>query len=376
MANILTHLQQLVTNPSITPHDAGCQDYIFSHLSRLGFRCQRFKQNKVDNLYAEIGNHGPRLVFAGHTDVVETGPLNNWQYPPFELTEINQNVYGRGVADMKGAVACMLTLAENWTKQTKITNGILGFLFTSGEEGDDYLDGTPFVMQKLKEQNIKIDFCVVGEPTSFKQTGDVIKVGRRGSLTGKATIKGRQGHVAYPHLAQNAIHMGLPFLTELSAYIWDTGNEHFDSSSLQITKILSSTSAANVIPGELEFQFNIRFNNLHTSEKIRQRISALATKHHLDLNWIWTTSGEPFLTSTGKLLTITQKCIEEICGDKPELSTSGGTSDARFIAPFDIEVIELGLPNQTIHQANECTTLKDLQLLEKLYFNITEKLLS
>ena len=372
MTTLLTHLQHLVAHPSVTPNDAGCQDYIFTCLNQLGFRCQRFKQNKVDNLYAEIGTIGPRLVFAGHTDVVETGPIDNWQYPPFELTNENHKIYGRGVADMKGAVAAMLCLAEIWAKNPTTPKGILGFLFTSGEEGDDYLDGTPFVMQKLKEQKLKIDYCVVGEPTSLNQTGDVIKVGRRGSLTGKAVIKGQQGHVAYPHLAQNALHMGLPFLNELSQYIWDTGNEHFDPTSLQITKVTTSTSAANIIPGELEFQFNIRFNNLHSSEEIRHFISKLAAEHHLDLNWTWTTSGEPFLTATGRFLKTIQDSIQEICGNKPELSTSGGTSDARFIAPFDIEVIELGVPNQTIHQANECTTLKDLDILEKLYYKITE----
>lgn len=274
---------------------------------------------------------------------------------------------------MKGALAAMLEVATEWAQAKN--SGILGFLFTSGEEGDDFLDGTPYVMQKLQEQKIKVDYAIVGEPSSTQRTGDSIKIGRRGSLSGKVSISGIQGHVAYPQFAENAIHKALPFLTALSQKHWDDGNEFFPSSSLQLTRIQIPNAAGNVIPGILEFEFNIRYNSLHHSEDIKQKIDSLALKYGLEFNCQWRLSGEPFLTRQGYLIDTVQTCIKQINHDAAELSTSGGTSDARFIAPLGIEVIELGLPNASIHQVNEYIHLDDLITLKNLYLAITKALL-
>jgi len=367
------HLKELVKLKSITPLDAGCQLYIKTILENRGFRCQTWQINQVSNLYAEIGTQGPRFVFAGHTDVVEPGPLQQWRFPPFELTEHEGYLYGRGVADMKGAVAAMLAVASQW----KASNpGILGFLITSGEEGQDYQDGTPFVMQALQQQGIHIDYCIVGEPSSDSITGDTIKNGRRGSLSATLTISGAQGHVAYPHHADNAIHKALPFLTALSAKIWDMGNTFFPASTLQITRVFVPTSARNVIPGTLEVDFNIRFNTEHDSVSIKQQILDLAKHHGIEANFEWELSGEPFITPLGKLIEISQNVIQKHLGHTAVLSTSGGTSDARFIAPYQIQVIELGVPNASIHQPNECVSKVELTQLAHLYLEICTTLLS
>jgi len=367
------HLKELVKLKSITPLDAGCQLYIKTILENRGFRCQTWQVNQVSNLYAEIGTKGPRFVFAGHTDVVEPGPLQQWHFPPFELTEHEGYFYGRGVADMKGAIATMLAVASQWKSSNP---GILGFLITSGEEGRDYQDGTPFVMQALQQQGIHIDYCIVGEPSSDSITGDTIKNGRRGSLSATLTIPGAQGHVAYPHLADNAIHKALPFLTALSAKIWDMGNAFFPASTLQITRIFVPTSARNVIPGTLEVDFNIRFNTEHDAASIQQQILDLAKQHDCDAEFQWELSGEPFITPSGKLIEISQNVIQKHLGHTAVLSTSGGTSDARFIAPYQIQVIELGVPNASIHQPNECVSKVELTQLAHLYLEICTTLLS
>ena len=373
MLTLLHHLEALVAYPSITPEDAGCQTYIHQYLQDLGYSCQILSKNKVSNLYAEYGHGGKRLVFAGHTDVVTPGPLENWDTPPFQLTQKHERLYGRGVADMKGAVAAMLSLAKAWAENPGL--GTLGFLLTSGEEGDDFLDGTPYVMQQLQQQGTHIDYVIVGEPSSQVFSGDTIKVGRRGSLSGKASIKGIQGHVAYPQHALNAIHHALPFLTALSQKHWDDGCEHFPPSTLQMTNIDIPNPAKNVIPGILTFEFNLRYNPQQTSEGIKEMILGLAREHQIDLHCDWQLSGEPFLTPPGPLTQTVKTCIKDLTHCSPECSTSGGTSDARFIAPYGIEVIELGLPNPTIHQANENIAHQDLTQLYALYLHITDALL-
>ena len=312
------------------------------------------------------------MVFAGHTDVVEPGPIENWKYPPFELTIENNLLYGRGVADMKGAIAAMLEIAKHYPSMQ--SKGILGFLITSAEEGDDYLDGTPYIMQKLYEQGIKIDYCIVGEPSANNHSGDTIKNGRRGSMNGQIIIKGKQGHVAYPHLAKNALHKALPFLTALSQKVWDHGHKHFPATTLQITNILLSTSAKNVIPGTVTVQFNIRFNTHHTSAKLQQSIMLMAKEYDLEIEVAWQVSGEPFLTSSGRLIEVSQQAIKSCCHQLAELSTSGGTSDSRFIAPYQVEVIEIGVPNTTIHQPNECIHIDDLEKIMEIYLEICRRI--
>ena len=364
-----TYLTALVSHPSISPEDAHCQDYIAKILQNLGFRVDFFPSGKVQNLYAEWGEKGPLLVFAGHTDVVEPGPLSNWKTPPFELHEQEGYWFGRGVADMKGSIAAFMVAVDTFL-QAPLPYGRIGCLLTSGEEGEAYLDGTPFVLKKLIAGGTRIDACIIGEPTAEKLSGDMIKNGRRGSISATGKILGQQGHVAYPALAQNALHMALPFLSTLSQLILDEGNEAFEASTLQITRIENFTKARNVIPGTVEFDFNIRFNTEHSSENIQQKIEELAKDMHLPIDWIWSVSGEPFITQNQAFLSICQKSIEKVCGQHPILSTSGGTSDARFIAPYGIPVLEIGLPNQRIHQPNESTQISEVHKLTEIYLEI------
>lgn len=345
-------------------------------LKPLGFRCQRFDNPPVANFYAEYGEGGSLLIFAGHTDVVPEGDRKAWQYDPFDLTEIDGMLYGRGVADMKGSLAAMLIAAQQWVTNTKHTNGRLGFLITSGEEGDDYNLGTPYVMTQLHKQGVKANYCIVGEPSSSKRVGDVIKIGRRGSLTGKLQLQGKQGHVAYPHLAQNPIHKIAPALAELSNITWDQGNAHFPPTSLQITHIHSGGQANNIIPQDITVHFNIRYSTEHTAESLQQIIEDCFAKHQLQPTIQWTLNGRPFLTDKGRLLVACEKVILNHTLLAPELSTSGGTSDGRFIAPYGVEVVELGPVNQTIHQINECVAHEDLKILSDLYYGIILELLS
>ncbi len=371
---IKTILQQLIACPSLTPDDAGCQDVMLNFLRNLDFRCQQFDSPPVANFYAEYGEGDTLFVFAGHTDVVPVGDLSLWHTDPFTLTLQDGMLYGRGVADMKGSLAAMLIAAQRWVEHQPQC-GRLGFLITSGEEGDDYLAGTPYVMQQLQQQNKHIDFCIVGEPSSTQSIGDVIKVGRRGSLSGKLHLQGKQGHVAYPHLAKNPIHMIAPALAELSATIWDQGSEHFPPTSFQITHIHSGGQASNIIPQDLHMHFNLRFSPVHTSEALQTAIVACFARHNLQPNIEWTLSGNPFLTHTGKLLQTCQQVIHKHTQKNPECSTSGGTSDGRFIAPYGIEVIELGPINQTIHQINESVSLDDLVILSNMYYDIVRTLI-
>lgn len=365
-------LAKLISFQSITPADAGCQSFMIHYLEELGFKCQRFNKAKVDNFFAFYGTSGPLLVFAGHTDVVPVGDSDKWQTNPFVLTQQDGMLYGRGTADMKGSLAAMLIMANRFITQYPTFQGRLGFLITSGEEGDDFNDGTPYVMQQLKEQGIAIDYCIVGEPSSTHKTGDVIKIGRRGSLSAKVTLQGKQGHVAYPHLADNPIHKISSFLAELTTTQWDKGNEHFPPTSMQITYLHSGGHASNVIPGELSFDMNFRYCTEQTDALLKEKVASLFQKHNLKPQINWRLNGEPFLTSNGLLLECCQKAISDKTGSRPKLSTDGGTSDGRFIAPYGVEVVELGPVNATIHQVNECVSLQDLQMLESVYFSICE----
>ncbi|MGV3740601.1 MAG: succinyl-diaminopimelate desuccinylase [Gammaproteobacteria bacterium] len=371
---MLAILQKLIAFPSLTPSDAGCQKYMIDFLQNLGFICQRFDSGPVANFYAEYGEGDSLFVFAGHTDVVPVGDQSLWHSNPFELTQKEGQLYGRGVADMKGSLAAMLITAQRWVTESS-KRGKLGFLITSGEEGDDYACGTPYVMQQLQNQGKKIDFCIVGEPSSTQRVGDMIKIGRRGSLTGKLRLQGKQGHVAYPHLAKNPIHMAAPVLAELSAKVWDQGSEHFPPTSLQITHIHSGGEASNIIPQELKMHFNFRFSPVHTAEQLQTQIMNCFTNHQLEPDIEWTLSGNPFLTRTGKLLETCQQIIRQHTQQDPECSTSGGTSDGRFIAPYGVEVIELGPVNKTIHQINESVALADLVMLSEMYYDIVNEIL-
>ncbi|RUQ80993.1 succinyl-diaminopimelate desuccinylase [Legionella septentrionalis] len=374
MTEIRELLAALISFPSITPRDEGCQEYMIAYLEKAGFQCQRFNCDPVANFFACYGTHGPLLLFAGHSDVVPAGDRAKWARDPFALTEENGVLFGRGTADMKGSLACMMTAASHFIKKYPDFPGRLGFLITSGEEGDQFDLGTPYVMAHLKEQGIHPDYCIVGEPSSSKMVGDVIKIGRRGSLTAKIVVHGKQGHVAYPHLAENPIHKVIPALQELTAYAWDAGNRYFPPTSLQITHIEAGGQAGNIIPGTLTLQFNLRYSTEQTAKLIEQQVQACFSRYDLNAEITWRLNGEPFLTDHGRLLDCTLKSIKFHMDFAPELSTSGGTSDGRFIAPYGVEVIELGPVNETIHQINECVSLNELLKLGDIYYTICEEL--
>ena len=348
---------------------------MIEHLEQLGFKCQRFNNPPVANFFARLGDKAPLFVFAGHTDVVPVGDASKWQSDPFSLHEKDQILYGRGTADMKGSLACMLIAAERFVKAYSDFAGSLGFLITSGEEGDEFHLGTPYVMDQLDQQGVNIDFCIVGEPSSTKRVGDMIKIGRRGSLTATIELQGKQGHVAYPHLAQNPIHQISPALLELTSMEWDKGNAHFPPTTLQITHIQSGGQASNIIPGELKLQLNFRFSTEQTDEKLKNAVELCFLSHGLKPGIHWRLNGKPFLTAQGKLLESCIEAIQKVTQQKPELSTSGGTSDGRFIAPYGVEVIELGPTNATIHQVNECVSVFDLEQLCDIYFLLCKQLL-
>ncbi|MBA2651627.1 MAG: succinyl-diaminopimelate desuccinylase [Tatlockia sp.] len=369
-------LSKLISFESISPHDAGCQDFMIDFFVNQGFSCERLDSPPVSNFFARLGSDAPLVIFAGHTDVVPLGEASKWNSPPFVLTEKQGILYGRGTADMKGSLAAMMLMAADFVQNNPKFNGSLGFLITSGEEGDYFAHGTPHVMAELNKKGIHPDFCIVGEPSSSKELGDVLKIGRRGSLTGKLTLQGRQGHVAYPHLADNPIHRISPVLAELTSTQWDEGNQHFPPTSFQITHLHSSGQAGNVIPGELQMNFNFRFSTEHTAASLQNAVASCFARHKLEPRIEWLLNGEPFLTAQGALLESTIKAIQKITNRMPELSTSGGTSDGRFIAPYGVEVVELGPVNATIHQVNEAVSLRDLYLLRQIYYLICEQLLT
>ena len=364
----------LIRRQSVTPDDAGCQALMLDRLAALGFRSTPLRFGDVDNFWAVRGEAGPILVFAGHTDVVPTGPVEQWHSPPFEPTLIDGALYGRGAADMKGSLAAMVVACEEFVAAHPDHRGRIGFLITSDEEGDA-VDGTVKVMQYLQQQGEAIDWCVVGEPSSSSRLGDVIKNGRRGSLGATLTVRGIQGHIAYPQLADNPIHRALPALQALAAEVWDQGNEFFPPTSMQISNINGGTGATNVIPGSLLVQFNFRFSTEVTEEDLRRRTQAILDAHGLDYELRWALSGQPFLTASGALVEATVASIGAVTGLVPELSTAGGTSDGRFIAPTGAQVVEVGPINATIHKLNEVVLAADLPRLAAIYRGILERLL-
>ena len=365
---------ELIRRRSVTPDDAGCQALMMARLTALGFSCTPLRFGEVDNFWAERGNAGPILVFAGHTDVVPTGPPEQWHTPPFEPTLVDGSLYGRGAADMKGSLAAMLIACEEFVAEHPDHPGRIGFLITADEEGDA-VNGTVKVMQHLQQQNKAIDWCLVGEPSSSASLGDVIKNGRRGSLGAVLTVRGIQGHIAYPQLADNPIHRALPALEALVAEVWDEGNEFFPPTSMQISNIHAGTGATNVIPGTVQVLFNFRFSTEVTEDELRRRTEAILDAHGLDYELRWALSGQPFLTASGALVAATVASIGAVTGLEPELSTAGGTSDGRFIAPTGAQVVELGPINATIHKLNEVVLAADLPRLAAIYRGVMERLL-
>jgi succinyl-diaminopimelate desuccinylase len=370
----LSLTKQLIARTSVTPDDAGCQQLMIERLQKLGFAVTNLRFEDVDNFWAIRGDQGPILCFAGHTDVVPTGPEENWRSPPFEPTIIDGQLHGRGAADMKGSLAAMIVAVEQFVAEHPHHSGRIAFLITSDEEGVAK-NGTLRVVEWLQQQQITPDYCLVGEPSSTSVCGDIIKNGRRGSLGCALRIKGRQGHVAYPHLASNPIHAAAPALTELTQEIWDQGNEFFPATSLQISNINGGTGATNVIPGELNLLFNFRFSTQVTDQQLRDRTAAILDKHSLDYDLDWSLSGQPFLTPEGELVDAAVASIKQVTGLDSQLSTAGGTSDGRFIAPMGTQVVELGPVNATIHQVDENVSVKDLDTLTEIYQRLLQNLL-
>ena len=375
MSATLELAKDLISRASVTPEDAGCQTLMSERLAALGFTCEHLPYDEVTNLWARRGGAAPLLVFAGHTDVVPPGPLDQWLSDPFAPEVRDGRLYGRGAADMKGSLAAMVTACETFVARHPKHKGSIGFLITSDEEGPS-VNGTVKVVEHLRAGGVQIDLCLVGEPSSRDRVGDVVKNGRRGSLNGVLTVKGKQGHVAYPHLAVNPIHLSVPALTELTTIEWDQGNAFFPPTTFQISNIHAGTGAENVIPGELRLLFNLRYSTQLDARTIRERVQTVLDKHDLDYSLDWRLSGEPFLTPAGELVAAARAAIRETAGIETELSTSGGTSDGRFIAPTGAQVLELGPLNATIHQVNECVAVDDLDLLSTMYCRILEKLLT
>ena len=366
-------LAELIACQSITPKDSGCQELIKKHLEPLGFKCETLNFGEVKNLWATKGKDGPTLCFAGHTDVVPPGPIQDWRFDPFKATFNEDLIYGRGASDMKSGLAAMVTSVEDFLKIKEDFNGRIAFLITSDEEGPA-IDGTKKVINELKKRKENFDWCIVGEPSSKKVLGDTIKVGRRGSLTGFLKIKGTQGHVAYPHLALNPYRLIVPIISDLLDIEWDKGNEFFPATNLEIVNISGSNDAVNVIPGEVELIFNFRFNNIWNYKRLKSKIYNVLDKNKVSYELLWRESGEPYLTKEGDLIRTSQQVIRELVGIDPILSTDGGTSDGRFFAPLGIQVIELGSINSTIHKVNESIPVNDTPQLAKIYFGIMNSL--
>ncbi|KPH92179.1 succinyl-diaminopimelate desuccinylase [Pseudoalteromonas sp. 2CM39R] len=372
---VITLAQALIQRESVTPEDAGCQHMMNERLSAIGFDIESLFFTDTLNTWARKGTQSPHFCFAGHTDVVPTGPEKNWQHPPFAGLIEDGLLHGRGAADMKGSLAAMVVATERFVSKHPDHKGSISFLITSDEEGP-FINGTTRVIDTLEERGEKIDMCLVGEPSSRDVLGDVVKNGRRGSLTGFLTIAGVQGHVAYPHLAQNPIHLATPALTELSQTVWDMGNDFFPATSFQISNINGGTGAGNVIPGELEVQFNFRFSTEVTHQQLQQKVNAILQKHNLNYELNWIVNGLPFLTDHGPLVDATVAAIKSVTGLTTNLETTGGTSDGRFIAQTGAKVIELGPRNATIHKVDECVSTDDLIALADIYEQILERLLT
>ncbi|MBQ5948086.1 succinyl-diaminopimelate desuccinylase [Massilia sp. ST3] len=367
--------EELIALDSITPHDKGCQQRLIELLAPLGFRCETIESNGVTNLWARKGTESPVFVFAGHTDVVPTGPVDQWQSQPFAPTQRDGKLYGRGASDMKTSIAAMVVACEEFIAAQPDHKGSIAFLITSDEEGPA-VDGTVIVCERLEERGETLDYCLVGEPTSNHVLGDTIKNGRRGSLSGHLVIKGVQGHIAYPQLARNPIHQAAPALAELAAEVWDEGNEYYAPTSWQISNIHAGAGATNVIPGSMTLDFNFRFSTASTAEGLEARVHAILDRHGLDYDLAWTLSGLPFLTPKGTLSDAVCSAIQEELGVQTELSTTGGTSDGRFIARICPQVIEFGPPNASIHKIDEHIELRYIDPLKNIYRRTLERLLA
>ena len=375
MSDVIALAKDLIRRPSVTPLDEGCQTLMAERLARLGFVIEPMVFEDTTNLWARRGSEGPLFCFAGHTDVVPAGPLEKWHTPPFEPTIQDGVLYGRGAADMKGSLAAMVVATERFVAEHPDHKGSIAFLITSDEEGP-FINGTVRVIDTLEARNEKIRWCIVGEPSSTNLVGDVVKNGRRGSITGDLLVRGVQGHVAYPHLADNPIHKAAPALAELAATVWDEGNAYFPPTSFQIANIQAGTGASNVIPGELKAVFNFRFSTESTVEGLQQRVAAILDKHGLDWHIDWALSGLPFLTEPGALLDAVAASIKAVTGRDTKPSTSGGTSDGRFIATLGTQVVELGPVNATIHQVDERVLASDLDVLTEIYYQTLVNLLA
>jgi len=374
MSQTLELTRNLIARRSVTPADEGCQELIASRLATLGFRIEPLRFGSVENFWARRGSAAPVFCFAGHTDVVPAGPLEEWHSDPFAPTVRDGLLYGRGAADMKSGLAAMITATEEFVRAHDDHRGSIAYLITSDEEGPS-VDGTKRVMQTLAERGEQIDWCLVGEPSSEQSIGDTVKVGRRGSLSGRLTVHGVQGHVAYPQLAENPVHTLAPALAELTRRVWDEGTEHFQPTTFQVSNLNAGTGAPNVIPGELKARFNLRYSPAQTVEALKSAVEEILRRHGVRYTLEWYVSGEPFHTPPGELSRAVGDAVARVTGRQPQLSTGGGTSDGRFIAPTGAQVIELGVVNSTIHKANECVRVEDIDRLRHIYRRTLEILL-
>jgi len=375
MSATLELTENLIRRVSVTPSDEGCQAVMAERLERAGFRIEHLRYGNVDNLWARRGEVAPLLCFAGHTDVVPTGPLEEWRSDPFIPVIRDGLLYGRGAADMKSGLAAMVTATEAFVETHPKHRGSIAFLITSDEEGPS-VDGTKRVVETLLTRNEPIQWCIVGEPSSEHTVGDTVKIGRRGSLSGRLTVHGIQGHIAYPQLADNPVHRIAPALAELATRIWDQGNEHFQPTSFQVSNIAAGTGAPNVIPGELKARFNLRYSPVQTLEALKRSVEEILERHQVKYSLEWYVSGEPFYTPPGGLSRAVSEAVRSITGQPPTFSTGGGTSDGRFIAPMGAEVIELGVCNRTIHKVNECVAVTELEVLHAMYLQTLKNLLA
>ena len=375
MSQTLELTQNLMARRSVTPADEGCQDVMIGRLEALGFRIERLRYGNVENFWARRGSDGPVFCFAGHTDVVPTGPLEEWRSDPFIPTVRDGVLFGRGAADMKSGLAAMVTATEEFVTAHPRHKGSITFLVTSDEEGPS-VDGTKRVVETLSSRNERIDWCIVGEPSSEQAIGDTVKVGRRGSFSGRLTVHGVQGHVAYPHMAENPVHTLAPALAELTSREWDQGTEHFQPTTFQVSNINAGTGAPNVIPGELKARFNLRYSPIQTQEGLKDVVEGILRKHGVRYTLEWYVSGEPFYTLPGVLSDAVGGAIKDVVGSRPKLSTGGGTSDGRFIATLGAQIVELGVLNTTIHKVNECVRIEEIDALHRMYVNVLRRLLT
>ncbi len=374
MSATLDLVKTLIAQRSVTPNDRDCQAILREQLGPLGFAFERISNNGVDNMWARRGTTEPLIAFAGHTDVVPTGPLESWQSDPFQPTIRDGKLFGRGAADMKTSIAAFVTATQRFVNQYPDQPGSIGLLITSDEEGPA-VDGTVRVVDALRARGERLNYCIVGEPTCVDKLGDMIKNGRRGSLSGKLTVKGVQGHVAYPHLAKNPIHLVAPALAELAATTWDDGNEYFPPTTWQISNMHGGTGATNVIPGSVEILFNFRFATISTPESLKERLEVVLKKHRLDYDIAWELGGKPFLTPRGGLVDAIGAAIQTVTGSPPDISCTGGTSDGRFIKDICDELVEFGPINASIHKLNEHVSLADIEPLSEIYFKTLENIL-